>query len=210
MIYPPIVVLNGGKGTRLGALTQDRPKCLVPVGDQPFLVRQWLWIYGQGITDVRYLLNHQADQITPLLAAGSWMPDTGMGIVDSIQFLMRDLITPFFFIYGDVMPRISAAELCAAWMMRPNTPALLSASVPNGWEVCNCNRNQYLGRAGGTLRESGFGLIDPVYFADAEPEWTLQDFFREMGRSIRTVECPPPAEIGSLDGLRAYTEEVGQ
>ena len=30
------VVLVGGKGTRLGALTQQTPKPLLPVGDAPF------------------------------------------------------------------------------------------------------------------------------------------------------------------------------
>ncbi len=31
------VVLAGGKGTRLGAITQNVPKPMLPVGDRPFL-----------------------------------------------------------------------------------------------------------------------------------------------------------------------------
>ena len=31
------VILVGGKGTRLGALTKDTPKPLLPVGGRPFL-----------------------------------------------------------------------------------------------------------------------------------------------------------------------------
>ena len=44
------VILAGGKGTRLGDLTQEIPKPMIPIGDKPLLHHQVDLLVQYGIT----------------------------------------------------------------------------------------------------------------------------------------------------------------
>jgi D-glycero-alpha-D-manno-heptose 1-phosphate guanylyltransferase len=62
-----LLVLAGGFGTRLRRTVPEVPKALAPVGGRPYLhylVESWL---GQGVTDLTFLLHHQAEQIEAFL-----------------------------------------------------------------------------------------------------------------------------------------------
>lgn len=62
-------ILVGGRGTRLGELTNAMPKPLLPCGDRPFLA----WILGEltrfGIDDVLLLTGYLADAFEAALPA---------------------------------------------------------------------------------------------------------------------------------------------
>lgn len=60
---PPLVILAGGKGTRLGDLTKDIPKPMVDVCGKPFLY--WLIEHylEQGFTDITISLGYKAHVI---------------------------------------------------------------------------------------------------------------------------------------------------
>ena len=57
------VIVAGGRGTRLGALTDDIPKALVPVGGKPFI--GWLLelLSDRGFEEVVLLLGYRAEAI---------------------------------------------------------------------------------------------------------------------------------------------------
>lgn len=62
-----LLVLAGGFGTRLRPAVSDVPKALAPVAGQPFLqylIDAWL---EQGLTQLTFLLHHQADLIEAFL-----------------------------------------------------------------------------------------------------------------------------------------------
>jgi len=65
------VILAGGLGTRLGALTEDRPKPLVMAGDLPFLDHLLRLLKSQGFTRVLLLLGHKAEMIVDHCGDGS-------------------------------------------------------------------------------------------------------------------------------------------
>lgn len=48
------VVLVGGRGTRLGALTEEVPKPMLRVGGRPFLEYQVAWLRAQGVTRILF------------------------------------------------------------------------------------------------------------------------------------------------------------
>jgi mannose-1-phosphate guanylyltransferase len=61
-------LLAAGVGSRLGALTQDTPKCLLPIGGRP-LMDYWLDAFLRaGVTDVLVNLHHHADQVQHFLS----------------------------------------------------------------------------------------------------------------------------------------------
>lgn len=65
------VILAGGKGTRLGALTQGFPKPLVPVGGKPFILYLIAALRRHGFTDVVLLVGPFAEIYAKALGDGS-------------------------------------------------------------------------------------------------------------------------------------------
>ncbi len=64
-------LLAAGIGSRLGALTQATPKCLLPIGGRP-LLDYWLEAFQRaGVTDVLINLHHHADQVRQFLRTRS-------------------------------------------------------------------------------------------------------------------------------------------
>jgi len=57
------VVMAGGKGTRLGDLTETIPKPMLPVAGRPILERIVLHLVGSGIRRIYLSVNYKADMI---------------------------------------------------------------------------------------------------------------------------------------------------
>jgi len=64
------VIVAGGRGTRLGSLTADRPKALITVGGRPFI--DWLIesLRDRGFDRVLLLLGHRAEMIIEHVGRG--------------------------------------------------------------------------------------------------------------------------------------------
>lgn len=59
-----VVVLVGGKGTRLGDITRDIPKPLLPIaGDRPFLDYLIEWIERHGYSEILLLAGHLGEKV---------------------------------------------------------------------------------------------------------------------------------------------------
>jgi choline kinase len=63
-----VIVLAAGEGTRLRPLTDDRPKCLVPVAGRPLLEWQLAAISAADAGDVVLVGGHQIDRLRPYAA----------------------------------------------------------------------------------------------------------------------------------------------
>lgn len=61
------VVLAGGLGTRLRSVLPDRPKCLAPVGAQPFLLLLLRHLAAAGVSRFVLSLGHLAQQVEQVL-----------------------------------------------------------------------------------------------------------------------------------------------
>ncbi len=76
-----LVILAGGKGTRLRERLGGRPKPLVDLCGVPLLERQVLLAKKHGFSEVLVLVNHAAGQIVEFCAAnGNW--GLGLACVD--------------------------------------------------------------------------------------------------------------------------------
>lgn len=70
-------LMAAGRGERLRPLTDDRPKCLLPVGGKPML-EWWLSaVFKASVCDEVYVnVHHLADQVETWLWS-NWLPRTG-------------------------------------------------------------------------------------------------------------------------------------
>ncbi|MET0239900.1 MAG: HAD-IIIA family hydrolase [Sphingobium sp.] len=113
-----VVILAGGKGTRLG-LT-DRPKPMVLVSGTPLLERQVEVVRGCGFTDLIFLTGHLGEVIEAHFGDGSAfgvnithvresVPLGTAGALRDARHLLSD--GPFIILYGDTLLDVDLAHL---------------------------------------------------------------------------------------------------
>lgn len=95
---PPLIILAGGKGTRLGKLTKDVPKPMVDVYGKPFLY--WLISYyiSQGFADIIVSTGYKQEVIEsyPWPWPLKFWPDSEYGLT-----AIWGLETPCWIVNGD-------------------------------------------------------------------------------------------------------------
>jgi D-glycero-D-manno-heptose 1,7-bisphosphate phosphatase len=79
------MILCGGLGSRLGALTADTPKPLLPVGDRPFLDVLLFELGRHGVRRVVLLAAHFADQIKAYATDNPVAARFGMDVQVSVE-----------------------------------------------------------------------------------------------------------------------------
>lgn len=99
----PVVIMAGGKGTRLKPITNVIPKPLVPVGDKTILeviMDQFEYI---GCHKFYMSVNYKADMMKYYLSQLDhkydiefFMEDKPLGTIGSVSLLKGKIITPFF------------------------------------------------------------------------------------------------------------------
>ncbi|WP_201281682.1 HAD-IIIA family hydrolase [Methylosinus sp. Ce-a6] len=79
------VVLCGGLGSRLGSLTAQTPKPLLPVGGKPFLERQLFEIARHGVRRIILLAAYHADLVRQFAERADFGPLSGLQIEVSVE-----------------------------------------------------------------------------------------------------------------------------
>ena len=120
----PVVIMAGGRGTRLGALTASTPKPLIEVAGRSILEWIVLNLVGGGARDLYVSVNHLAEQIEAHLGDGSRLgcsvrylreePGRYLGTAGSLSLLRsarRALDVPVLVMNGDLMVEFGPSQL---------------------------------------------------------------------------------------------------
>ena len=99
----PVVIMAGGKGTRLKPITNVIPKPLVPVGDKTILEVILDQFEGIGCHKFYMSVNYKADMMKFYLSQLDhqydiefFMEDKPLGTIGSVSLLKGKITTPFF------------------------------------------------------------------------------------------------------------------
>ena len=99
----PVVIMAGGKGTRLKPLTNVIPKPLVPIGDKTILEVIMDQFESIGCHKFYMSVNYKADMIKYYLNQldhkydiDFFMEDKPLGTIGSVSLLKGKILTPFF------------------------------------------------------------------------------------------------------------------
>jgi len=115
------LILAAGKGTRLGELTADFPKPMLPVNGRPLLAHHVEWLRRHGVTRIAMNLHHAADVIRDHFGDGrrfgveivySYEPEL-LGTAGAAKKLESFLDERFVVVYGDVFTNINLSQLAA-------------------------------------------------------------------------------------------------
>src|SRR6185369_9423227 len=105
------VILAGGQGTRMRAVSADVPKSMLPIGGKPVLVHQIELLKAYGITEIIILVNHLKDSIISFFGNGEkfgvsityYQEAVPLGTVGGVKAIESLLTGDFVLLYGDVM-----------------------------------------------------------------------------------------------------------
>ena len=114
-----VVIVAGGKGTRLSALFGNIPKALVPVGGKPVLQHQLELAAKAGVRSATIFAGFLADQIAEFVGDGSRfgmnitvrVEDEPLGNAGAVLQSLKTLPESFFVMYGDVMMAVDLERM---------------------------------------------------------------------------------------------------
>ena len=106
----PVVIMAGGKGTRLKPITNIIPKPLIPVGDKTILEEIMDQFESIGTKKFYMSVNYKADmmeyylsQLDHKYAIEFFMEDKPLGTIGSVALLKGKITTPFFVSNCDII-----------------------------------------------------------------------------------------------------------
>jgi NDP-sugar pyrophosphorylase family protein len=144
-VLPPVCILAGGLGTRLGERVRDTPKPLIEVAGEPFLTHQLRLLAAHGAREIVLCVGYLGEQIVRsigperfgLRIAYSFDGPTPAGTLGAIRRARRLLGERFLVLYGDTYLRIDYAAAAGAWQAS-GLPATMSVIRNEGrWDVSN-------------------------------------------------------------------------
>jgi NDP-sugar pyrophosphorylase family protein len=119
----PVLILAGGKATRLGAITKAIPKALVPLAGRPFIDHQLAGLRAQGVREVVMCVGHFADQLRDHVGDGSRLGlrvryshdgPQPLGTGGAVRQALPLVADGCFVLYGDSLLDVNYAEVLAA------------------------------------------------------------------------------------------------
>lgn len=111
-----VIILAGGRGTRLGDVGATIPKALVEVGGKPIVQHQIDLLEAHGFSDIRFALGFRAEQIVDFLR-GRYeyvIEKEPLGTGGAVRFATRDLTESFMVMNGDIISDVDVSSFAAA------------------------------------------------------------------------------------------------
>jgi len=142
---PPVCILAGGLGTRLGERVADTPKPLLEIAGEPFLVHQLRLLAAHGVSDVILCVGYLGDRIQERIGSEqfgiavrySFDGPRLDGTLGAIRRALPILGERFMVLYGDTYLRIDYAAVARLWY-HSNLPAVMAVLRNQGrWEKSN-------------------------------------------------------------------------
>jgi NDP-sugar pyrophosphorylase family protein len=144
-VLPPVCILAGGLGTRLGETVRATPKPLIEVADEPFLLHPLRLLAECGFTEVVLCVGYLGELIEERIGSERFglriaYSYDGPGLDGTLGALRRaatHLGERFLVLYGDTYLRIDYADVANRWS-DSGLPALMVAYRNEGrWDTSN-------------------------------------------------------------------------
>ena len=143
---PPVCILAGGLGTRLGERVSDTPKPLLEVAGEPFLMHQLRLLASHGIREAVLCVGYRGEQIEQRIGSERFAIDIRYsfdavpgkdGTLGAIRRARALLGERFLVLYGDTYLRIDYREVARRWVAS-GLPAVMTVLRNEGrWDTSN-------------------------------------------------------------------------
>lgn len=230
----PVCILAGGVGSRLGELTREVPKPLIPVAGEPFIFHQLRLLRAHGADRVVLCVGYLGEQIEAAVGDGqrfelqvSYVHDgpEPAGTAGAVRGALPLLGAAFFVLYGDTYLQIDYRGVQRAFHER-GLPALMTVLLnEDRWDRSNAmyaggrvtRYDKHSPHAEMSWIDYGLGVLSPQALAAAKRGGSdLADVYKALaqggllGGYVATTRF---YEIGTPEALReadAFLREPGR
>lgn len=167
------VVLVGGRGTRLGHLTAEVPKPLMPVAGRPFLAHLLLQLTAHDFRDIVLLAGYRADRIRAALGDGAALgarlthrvEDRPLGTGGALAAAADVLAPDFLLVNGDTLFDFDLADFTARitpepWLVRMALRAVPDTARYGAVEYSEVGVTRFVEKS----ESGGHGVINAGYY----------------------------------------------
>lgn len=143
---PPVCILAGGLGTRLGEHVRSTPKPLLEVAGEPFLIHQLRLLAEHGVREIVLCVGYRGRQIRAQIGSERFGIDIrysfdavpGLdGTLRAIRGALALLGERFLILYGDTYLRIDYRAVARRWA-ESGLPAVMTVLRNEGrWDTSN-------------------------------------------------------------------------
>jgi NDP-sugar pyrophosphorylase family protein len=144
-----VIILAGGRATRLPISAKNIPKPLVKIGSKPILEHQLDWLKKHNLEDIRFSLGHLSEKIVRHLK-GQYehiIEPEPLGTGGAIKLASRDLKENFMVLNGD-----NLTDIDLAGFMRFHKKHSLANSIV-GWHCQDA-------RGWGLIKNKGMTILE--------------------------------------------------
>lgn len=226
------MLLAAGIGTRLRPLSNDTPKCLMPIAGRPLLDWTLRWLRHAGVTECMINLHYLPDMVRDFVGDGSQYglcvhysyEPVLLGTAGAVKKVADFFDEPFYVIYSDNFSQWdirklkdahekqnAVATVAVHWREDVTQSGMVELDKENNI-VCLIEKPRYENVTSNYV-SAGFFYLDPKAL-DYIPEDKFCDFgyhvFPEMlnaGERVYAVKMDDPV-IG-IDTIEAYEEAKG-
>lgn len=206
------VVLAGGLGTRLGQLTSDTPKPLLPIGGRPFIDYPIAWLARHGIDDIILSTGYLPEQFDAFLAERTWHDPFGhpvrmrslkesvqAGTAGALHLHAEELDERFLLLNGDTFFDCDLARVLAVGDRLDDDCVLLTLrEVPDAGRYGRVHLEGDRIKAFEEKSRAGQGLVNAGVAAIGRG---VVDRIKALPASIEREIYPVLAAEGRLGGL---------
>lgn len=224
------VILAGGLGTRMRAISSELPKSLIPVLGKPFIDYQLRWLKRFPIQEVLLCIGHKGSLIRDYVKDGSaWgfkiryldEGDQLRGTGGALRWAAEQhLLQPIFFLmYGDSFLPIDFQRVWRAFEKRSEMALMTVLRNQGQWDASNASfdgekvhyNKMKSGSAGMDYIDYGLSILRRESILQqiaAGVRYDLADYFQALSEreSLAGYEVKERFyEIGSPSGLADFT-----
>lgn len=142
---PPVCILAGGLGTRLGEHVREVPKPLLEVAGRPFLEHQLRLLASHGVRRAVLCVGYLGEVIERKI--GAWCQGVAItysydgpeldGTLGAIRRALPLLEERFLVLYGDTYLRIDYRAVSDAWLASKHPAVMAVLRNEDRWEPSN-------------------------------------------------------------------------
>ena len=139
-----MIILCGGRGKRMGNLTDSTPKPLIKIGDKPIIEHKIRYYKSQGLKNFIFCLGYKSKQLKKFLlkkTSHSIFSDAGLnaGILKRIFFTRKYLKDFTVISYGDTLAKINFKDLIANHKKSNRKMTIVVAPIQNPFGLVKWN-----------------------------------------------------------------------